>query len=206
MRNRFTEWISQGIASFKRVKTIQETPEQDPICRLYNNLFGMVSDTHMSCTEEGYRVITGHIINTENWDKFLYAPQWGGVPMKEPNVNKPSWWSLCGFLSKLKLRGQVETLNGDIVYKIYPCEDSEDCCGTPLCQDCCVTSESKIPRPIAMISTTGSKLHVLECYAKSNNKNEVANKLNESLNIKGNNWFAYNDKIYGLIGDTVYII
>ena len=57
-----------------------------------------------------------------------------------------------------------------------------------------------------MISTTGSKLHVLECYAKSNNKNEVADKLNESLNIKGDNWFAYNDKIYGLIGDTVYII
>lgn len=205
MRNRFTEWISQGIAAFKHTRLTQEVPEQDPICRLYNNIFSIPSDTHMSCLEDGTRVITGHMINTQQWDNFSCASSWGAICFGD-SVNK-RYWNLCYFLSEHKLKGQIETLNGDIVYRIYPVPEEEytQCCPC-VCPSFCVTSESKIPQPVSVLSINGSKIHILECFTKINNKYDVVNKMNESFNVKGNDWFLYNNKIYGVVDDKLYIL
>ena len=89
MFNRFKQMIEQGVApapydSSKNVLP-NETPETDYICRVYNNFWSVVTDTHMSMMEDGRRVITGSFVaRTETGhpdlhvlDRFLSTPRWG---------------------------------------------------------------------------------------------------------------------------------
>ena len=70
MRDKFSELIKQGVAEFNYTPISKNVPEADPICRMYNNIFSIPTDTHMSITDNGDRVITGHMINTANWENF----------------------------------------------------------------------------------------------------------------------------------------
>jgi hypothetical protein len=201
MRNRFTEWINSGIASFKHIDTKQNI---DDFCRMYNNVFGLATDTHMALSEDGKYIITGHIIDTPKWDLFLYSPIWGNV--KFGDAIRRNCWTPCQFFSENGYCGAKEIINGDWVYTLCLC--SGECQDTP-CQPKCptyhYTSESKQPKYIQNISLNNSKLDVLECF-KAKDLNEVAFKLNESLNIKGDNWVAYDGKLVCTIGDVAYII
>ena len=71
MRNKFSDLIKDGVAPFKYTNLAQGTPCEDDLCRIYNNIFSIASDTHMSMLENGTRVITGHMINTPQWDNFI---------------------------------------------------------------------------------------------------------------------------------------
>ena len=79
MRDKFSELIDKGVASFNYVPLTGNVPEQDPVCRAYNNIFSIPTDTHMSCLEDGRRVITGHMIKTDDWNKFINSTCWGAV-------------------------------------------------------------------------------------------------------------------------------
>ena len=198
MRNKFSDLIKDGVAEFKYINHLPELPEQDPICREYNNLFSIPSDTHMSMLDNGLRVIKGHMINTPQWDRFICASTWGGI--KFGNYINKDYWSASCYFSNMGLCGSKDTLNGEVVYILKPheCEDSDCDCPT-----CCVTSESNIPQ---LLSICGDMMKIQECYKTSKNLQEVAQKLNESSYIKGNKWYNYNDKIYGLINNKVYIL
>ena len=73
MRNKFTELIEQGVARFEYTPIAPEIPEQDPICRQYNNIWSIPSDTHMHLNHEtGDRYITGHMVGiASKWDSFV---------------------------------------------------------------------------------------------------------------------------------------
>ena len=199
MRNRFSDLIKDGVASFNYVPITSDMPEKDPICIAYNNIFSIASDTHMSITADGMRIITGHMINTPQWEKFIYSHNWGGIQWGN-SVNEP-YWSLASFLSGYGLIGKKTVLNGDVVYIVQPCSDKEEeCC----CPNCCHTHESMIPQSLYMITKDIIKLK--ECYKDSKNLKEVAQKMNESLYIDGNNWVNYNDCICGLVKNKVIIL
>ena len=199
MRNKFTELINQGVARFEYTPISDDKPNCDPICRMYNNIFSIPSDTHMSVVEEtGARIITGHMINTPNWEMFCCSYNWGAVDFKTSG-----YWCLSDFLYKNGLRGRISTLNGDVVYMVeehIPSED-ENC---PNCPCVCHTMESKMPQQITTITTSGNKLHVAECFV--DNLEETCKRLNESSWVKGNNWVPSNDGIVGLVGNTIYIL
>lgn len=201
MRNNFTDLIANGVAKFEYTNISGETPNTDPICRMYNNIFSIPTDTHMSCLEDGSRVITGHMINTGKWGDFCKSYMWGAVDFRTSGC-----WSLCEFLYKHGLKGEISSLNGDVVYKIIPFdpeekEEQKKLCACPLC---CHTLESKIPQPITTITFSNNKLHVVECFNKD--IQQVAENLNNSTWIKGTNWVPFNNEIVGLVENKVYIL
>jgi hypothetical protein len=204
MRNKFTELIEQGVARFEYTPIAPEIPEQDPICRQYNNIWSIPSDTHMHLNHEtGDRYITGHMVGiASKWDSFVYAHNWGAVKFKTTG-----YWCLCDFLQKNGLCGHYSVLNGDTVYLVTPITQDEKCLGCPCtCPTCCTTSESKIPQPIASLVTGGDINKIKECYQGKSNLYEVCAALNENLYVKGENWTVNGNKLVCPIGNKVVIL
>ena len=169
----------------------------DPICRQYNNIFSIATDTHMSIAEDGSRIITGSAVKKEDWEsKYLYAPNVGGY------VFPKNYWTISHFLSKYGLCGVKETFNGDVVYKINDCPAPAEACD---CPTCCYTPESNIPEKLSIITTMGDAAFVKECYSKAKSKADIVENLNNSAFIKGD-WVLYNDKIVGYVNNKVYIL
>lgn len=193
MRNKFTEWIEQGVAKFDYTPIAQDIPEQDIICRTYNNIFSIPTDTHMSCVN-GDRVITGHMVGTPQWEKFICACNWGAI-----NFKTSGYWCLCDFLDKMGLKGVMGVLNGDTVFRVIPKLQETASLEMP---GSYTTSESRIPQPITTITTNNRIETVKECYIAEN----VAEALNKSPYIIGENWIEYNGMIIGMIGNkTIYL-
>lgn len=116
MRSKFSEMVAAGIASFQYQPILPETPETDPICISYNNIYGPALDTHMSIIN-GVRIITGHnIANEEKWNDFCIAEKWGGYDMNA---------SLNSFLYNNGLCSRLGSLNGDFVCFVEECNCGE---------------------------------------------------------------------------------
>lgn len=194
MRNKFTDLIKAGVASFNYVPLAGETPEQDPVCRAYNNIFSIPTDTHMSCIDGETRVITGHMIATDNWGAFMNSCHWGAVEFKTSG-----FWCLADFLYLHNLEGQISNLNGDVVFLVTPRIKNEENIPAP---KSVTANESQIPLPLTSITNSGNIHHVLECFG--HNIDDVVKKLNESTWIKGSNWVPTENGIVGIVGDTIY--
>ena len=201
MRNKFTELINQGVASFNYTNISREVPEQDIICRTYNNIWSIPSDTHMSMLPDGRRVITGHMVGImEKWDNFVCAGYWGAVVFRTTG-----YWSLCNFLQANGLCGKYDKLNGEVVYIVEPCENSE--IGCPNCPpSCCVTTESKIPMQISVLTKDNNPLRIKECYKNKESIYDIAEALNESIYVKGNEWTVNGDKLMCPIGNKIIVL
>ena len=203
MRNTFTDLINQGVASFDYTPIAPQMPEQDLICRSYNNIWSIPSDTHMHLNQEtGERYITGHMVGiTEKWNRFIVSSNWGAV-----NFRTTGCWSLCDFLQANGLKGEYSTLNGDVVYKITPfeavCNPETPC----MCPGTCCTTESRIPQPIAQLVVNGDVMKIKECYHGKSNLYEVCEALNQNIYIKGDAWTVVDDKVMCPIGNKIYIL
>lgn len=202
MRSKFTEMIEQGVAEFNYTQIAPEMPEQDIICRMYNNIFSIPTDTHMSYnSESGERYITGHMIENESkWSSFVYAHNWGAC-----NFKTTGYWCLCDFLQKNGLEGRYSVLNGDAIYLVTPIPADAEY-AAPVCPTCCVTTESKMPQPVAVLVAGGDIFKIKECYQGKKNLYEVAAALNENLYVKGENWTVNGNNLICPIGNKTYIL
>lgn len=202
MRNKFTELIEQGVASFNYTPIAPEMPEQDIVCRMYNNIWSIPSDTHMHLDPmTGHRYITGHMVGiTEKWNQFVCACNWGAV-----NFRTTGYWSLCDFLQKNGLSGNFSVLNGDNVYLVTPIPADE--MGAVVgCPNCVVTTESKMPAQISVLTNDNNPLRIKECYKGKTNLYDVCEALNENIYVKGNNWTVNGDKVMCPIGNKIYVL
>ena len=202
MRDKFSELIEQGVARFDYTPIAPEIPEQDPVCRMYNNIWSIPSDTHMHMNHEtGERYITGHMINQEEkWRQFVSACNWGAV-----NFRTTGYWSLCNFLHANGLCGRMSALNGDTIYLVTPverCQDHE----CPECSNTCITTESRIPQPIAVLTNNGDAYKVIECFKNKESLYDVADALNESYYVKGTEWSVNGNNLMCMIGNKVYVL
>ena len=134
------------------------------------------------------------------WDNFLCASAWGAV-----SFNTTGYWSLCDFLQKHGLCGRKGIVNGDAAYIVtpIPAEELPTC---PTCPATCVTTESQIPQPIAILSSVGDSFKVMECFDDKNDLYEVCEALNNSRYVKGNNWTVCEGKLLCPIGNKIYIL
>lgn len=210
MRNKFTELIEQGVAAFNYTPIASSIPEQDFVCRMYNNIWSIPSDTHMHLDNTGIRYITGHMIGiTEKWDKFVCACNWGAIDFKTTG-----YWSLCDFLQKHGLRGEYGNLNGDNVYMVTPIAEvpgspvpTVEICKCPVsCPTCCTTTESQMPAQISTLTIDNNPARVKECYNGKNNLYEVCEAMNNNVYVKGNNWTVNGNKIMCPIGNKVVVL
>lgn len=194
MRDKFSELIERGVASFKYTPLAGETPGTDPISVSYNNIFGVATDTRMSIDGDGYRYITGRLIgNEKKLSSFVYASIYGGV-----NFSHSGFWSFNDFLYKNGLCYEKYILNGDVVLKVSEKMPNDE---EYMCPQCCVACESNINIPLQTIVIDRNPNRVEECF-RGNIENVVKN-LNESQYIKGNNWITVNGQIIGLVDNKV---
>lgn len=202
MRDKFSELIAQGVARFDYKPIAPEITEQDFVCRAYNNIFSIATDTHMHLDgETGIRYITGKLVSIkEQFDSFLYAYQWRGV-----NFRQSGHWSVCNLLQSYGLSGQYGSLNGDIVYEVAPIP-TNPALGVPVAPGNYTTSESKIPDTVARLAVDGNTMRIKECYNGKNNLYEVCAALNESMYVLGNEWTVNDNNLVCPIGNKVVIL
>lgn len=120
--NRFSEWIKQGIApSPYKTDTFNDRPS-DGLCRLYNNLWGALTDTHMTKHDNGHYVITGSMLrDQEKFNSFIDAPAWCSCNFKQASgVN-----TLGELFAMHSLVGKHTIQNNDAVYELIRVISSE---------------------------------------------------------------------------------
>ena len=205
MRDKFSELIAQGVARFDYKPIAPEIPEQDFVCRQYNNIFSIATDTHMHLDHEtGMRYITGKLVSIkEKFESFLYSSHWMGV-----NFTHSGCWSACQFFQMNGLSGRYGVLNGDVVYEVapIPIDPMLGAPAIPGIPTTYTTSESRIPDNVARLTVDGNAIRIKECYNGKSNLYEVAEALNENLYVKGNNWVVNGNSIVGLVGNKTYIL
>lgn len=193
MRNRFSELVNQGVASFQHQAVAPETPTTGPICRTYNSLWGALTDTHMSYVN-GENIITGTFVgDPQNWTKLLYAGNWGGC-----NICQSGFCSLADFLSSCGMQAVYTPINGQPALKLVQVDRQEPCKGMEC--TCYTTSESKIPQNVARLGA------VQECFDEATTLFEAAERMNESRAVLGNKWTVYENKIIGNINGQNIIL
>lgn len=124
--DKFSELVSKNIASFHHTPIAPEVPTLDALCRLYNNIYSMILDTHMSPLGDGKYVITGHVIKDRcKFDAFLNLATFS-------NVDTRKYGSPMTLFAKCGLRGHYDILNGDDVYILEPGVNPDTLLTTPV--------------------------------------------------------------------------
>lgn len=201
MRNKFSELIKKGIASFTYYNVGPEIPEQDIICRKWNNIFSIPSDTHMHFVGDK-RVITGRMVNiTQDWEKFLISPFWGGINYKTSG----GYMSPLDFLYKNNLRGEYTILNGEQCYILNnDLEEYSKNNPSPKLYKY-VTLIDRIPKSSADLTKNSNNINdITECYKE--NLYDTIRALTESKQMKKYHWLTDGNYIYGYIKDSVVIL
>lgn len=194
MRNIFSELISSGIASRHYDAIAPEQPGSCNISRAYNNLWGVLTDTHMSCLPDGRRIITGTLFDNANkWDMLLYACTWGGV-----RFSTSGWTSLSEFFYTFDLEPKVVKINGQTAIELIDCEDCDCPCDCVQCASY-TTSESRIPQPISKLGK------VNECF-QAHSLREIAKRMNASPEVVGEHWHVHGNMIVGNAFNTTVLI
>lgn len=184
MRSKFTDLVNAGVAGFHNTPIAPETPQYCPVCHTYNNVWGVITDTHMSCLPDGRRVITGTFVSDpKKWTQLMYASFWGGV-----RFDTTGYMSLSEFLYRNGLDTFITNINGQPAMELIPCEE---CAVTDIKCSSYTTTETKFPQPINRLGG------VLECLELSGSLSEAVRRMNVSIKVPGNHWHVHENKIVG---------
>lgn len=187
----FQDLIKDGIAPNRYDNVyIGQTPNIDPFVRGYNNVWGVVSDTHMSTYGENQYIITGSMLRDSNkFSQFLYAYYWGGYNFNASEAAKVNGVRcLSGYISKNGLSGSFQKVNNDDVYILSPVETLGNICPScACCGDCCSTVKMQSESEIFADSD------VKEQVLKEGTVTDIIQRLNESKGVKGNDWIFVGD-------------
>ena len=187
MRNKFSEWISQGIAAFKH--TSRETvcaacdPETAYMIRTYNNMWGMPTDTQMAKLEDGRLVITGRFVQSPSWYDFRQSSHWFAVDFTNSGL-----FSLDAWLFSLRKDLKETIVNNETAWEVidFAIEDPATYYATTV-----TTSESKIPKHnLSFIERVPGTINGILNLSK--NYEDLVKGLNENYNVRGNNWIVFN--------------
>lgn len=111
----FSDLIKSGIAPapYKTNIVGNDISELDRFVINYNNIWGMITDTHMSKGEDGNYYITGQIFKDKGkTNNLLYAWSWGNYQFKDSSIGMIS---LSEYLKRNYKTVSHEVVNGDDV-------------------------------------------------------------------------------------------
>ena len=111
----FSDLIKNNIAPspYKTNVIGNELTENDRFVINYNNIWGVVTDTHMSKGDDGNYYITGQLFRSrEKTEQFLHAWSWGGCSFKDSSMHCQSLWD---YIRNNYKTVQHEIVNGDDV-------------------------------------------------------------------------------------------
>lgn len=125
MLKRFSDLLNSGIAPAPyQHPTFNNTCDTDKLSRLYNNVWGVLTDSRMTydaCC--GIYRITGSICSyPDKFDTFLTSPHWGASIFKQAT----GYECLQYLIDEYGLIGTYAEFNGDKVYELSrPAEKAE---------------------------------------------------------------------------------
>lgn len=191
MRDRFSDLIKKGVASFQEKPVGSSVPTLDPMVKAYNNLWGLLTDTHMSAVEDGY-IITGTFVKSQYWEGFKYCSYYGSTNIKLGS----GYYSLENMINVNGYQMSPDTYNGDYVIKLTkrpePAntpENGEGCCICPCCTNvdpCVTTFESQIPHPFKEYFTPNQSRTIVEAFKEgAGDAVKVVETLNSSKEFNG---------------------
>ena len=229
MRNKFFDLIQNNIAPASYKNVVTDHPEvRNDVVREYNNIFSLVSDTHMDIVsdpkiQELYPehtwkyIITGSLIgySEQRWEKFCCDPSTFAGAF---NPRPAGYFSVADFFSKTGLAGVKRIVNGDMVYLLYSITEEEkveteesprDVVDTVGVNTAGVeayvraaasyyTTESQMPKPLSELSVNVNKKDVQECFKHKTTLAEIAQALNESETVLGD-WIVFENQLIGYI-------
>lgn len=206
MRDKFTEWIENGIAPSKyNVNIVGNQPGTCPICRLYNNIFSLLTDSRMTQatlpTGECVHIITGGLArNKQRFDKLLYCSVWETIDIHRLFVaaGYPQLYSMCSLFDSMNWEAHIEKINGDDAIVLRDKQSVAVAPAVYTADNVATTSESKIPFKVNLLTTNNSYESIAECAVNIKNADEFAENLNKSPYVKGNEWKAdvFNESVY----------
>lgn len=119
----FSDLIKKGVAPSPYKTNVIGPETSDRFIINYNNIWGIISDTHMSKGEDGNYYITGQLFkNREKTQNFLYAYMWGGYCFKDSSLKCNSLFNYCQ--SNYKTVSH-EIVNGDDVLVLREFTDEQ---------------------------------------------------------------------------------
>ena len=218
MRDKFSELIKAGVASFCERPVGSPAPTLDPMVKAYNNLWGLLTDTHMSKLCDECYIITGTFVKSQYWERFKYCSYWGST-----NIRLGSGYnSLECMVYSNGYQMAPDTYNGDYVIKLTKrpedsrpedsAEPGVECCGcaVPCCQNCdpCVISlgESEIPHPFKEFFTREESDAIIEAWKGGDgNAMKVLENLKDSTVIDGSRFRISADNQYMIVDEKLKI-
>ena len=120
----FSDLIKKGIAPSPYKKDVITT-DSDRFIINYNNIWGIISDTHMGKGEDGNYYITGQLFKDKaKTENFIHAWTWGGYCFKDSSLKCTSLFQYCQSNYKTVAH---EIVNGDdvLVLKEFTDEQKE---------------------------------------------------------------------------------
>ena len=111
----FSDLIKSGIAPSPYKKNVVGNGSDRFIIN-YNNIWGIISDTHMSLGEDGVYYITGQLFrDKDKTNNFIYAWTLGGYSFKDSSMHCQSLFDYCRKNYKTIAH---EVVNGDDVLAV----------------------------------------------------------------------------------------
>jgi hypothetical protein len=207
MRDRFSDLIKKGVASFQEKPVGAGVPTLDPMVKAYNNLWGLLTDTHMSKVDDGY-IITGTFVKSQYWEGFKYCCYYGNTNIKLGS----GYASLENMVYVNGYQMSPDIYNGDYVIKLTPrpepatADDAKGSlcpCGTNVDPCCFSLGESQIPHPFKEFFTPEQSNTIIEAFETSDGD---AMKVVENLNtMKGHNFRISADNQYMVVDEKLGI-
>ena len=213
MRDRFSDLINKGVAAFQERPVGSPIPTLDPMVKAYNNLWGLLTDTHMSKLCDECYIITGTFVKSQYWEGFKYCSYYG-------NTNIKLGSGYCSLENMIWTNGyemKPDTYNGDYVIKLTKrpepsTEPGANCdgCVVPCCQSCdpCVTSlgESQIPHPFKEFFSNVEIAAIMEAWRGGDgNAVKVLENLKDGLAIDASRFRISADNQYIIVDEKLKI-
>lgn len=203
MRNKFSEWIEQGIAKFKQTARTPVCAACDPetaaLIHTYNNIWGMPTDTQMAKLDDGRLVITGRFTQSREWYDFCQSNHWYAVDFTASGVWCLDCW-LCNFKKMLK----CTFVNGEQAWEVVDLVEPE----VEMAPVSMTTSENKIPQFINVLENHPGAIQ--DILSMKGSCEDIVARLNESHKVKGRTWYmnkSQDDYVLGVrIGETNYFV
>jgi len=120
----FSDLIKANVAPAPYEFDVVTTTGLDRMIINYNNIWGCVTDTHMSKGEDGTYYITGQLFrNPDMTDDLLVSEFWGGYCFKDSSVGARS---LEQYLESFGYSACRAVKNGDDVLMLVPIKIEEE--------------------------------------------------------------------------------
>lgn len=120
----FTDLINSGVAPSPYKKNVIG-PDTDRFMVNYNNIWGSVTDTHMSKGDDGKYYITGSLFRRKNkTEELIYGCWWGGYSFSNSSIGYKTLYDYC--IANHKVIQHTKVNNDDVLVVFDMSEDQKE--------------------------------------------------------------------------------